>query len=578
MCDPGLLGLLICCFAIFFTVSVSAQDRAGTFTEDPDNDAPAPFVQGLTTGVLPSNLEVLEGQHYLDGQPAAWDVDSYALANSDTTGILRMIYDFPESYWPALGYYFLCAWDIDWSDLECSYKSAGDGRPSLMIPVFPESELFVSTAVGYYNNPDNTVLIMEDPLRLVSQSETFGIDAGRTGDYVIQRTGDFVGFPVLEEVPAYLQEFVFGDGDRYCVSDAVDALGKVDQVDAYTSYLNGAEFEDENRQVLLKIPLTDRTGNTLDLETLGFQLRGNNDSDVYVFSGSGELLYFDGADENDPSFDEFYEEGEFSLYQGDITPIIPVGSLAEHDLSDEEYLVIMFGLVARDSNTLEGCAHAARSGWPIKQGQVYLMPIYPQPPTIELDPTRVRSTNSGLEIELDVGERNQISYVEITATNGDDYTSTDSVRVAWRSDSTESYTALLDSAPVGDQLTVTVQPLGRSMYFEHQPVGEPTNFTINVPVDDEEGATEPRDFTVSHVWPNPVRKSATVSITTPVPTTVTYQVFDVLGRSVIQDETRVTTTHELVLDVSGLTSGFYFCQVRSEVDNTVKAVRMTVVN
>jgi hypothetical protein len=94
-------------------------------------------------------------------------------------------------------------------------------------------------------------------------------------------------------------------------------------------------------------------------------------------------------------------------------------------------------------------------------------------------------------------------------------------------------------------------------------------------------ATENEEPTDNHVlleqnYPNPFRTVTTISYTLPRPSPITLSVFDIIGRkiSVLASGLQSAGRHEVSLDASGLSSGFYV--YRLDAADAVQARRMLV--
>jgi hypothetical protein len=101
-------------------------------------------------------------------------------------------------------------------------------------------------------------------------------------------------------------------------------------------------------------------------------------------------------------------------------------------------------------------------------------------------------------------------------------------------------------------------------------------------VSNEDGAAAPAAFALAGAYPNPLRSATTVRFDLGTDARVSVEVFDVLGRRVLQtapESMPAGAAHELALDASALPSGAYFFRLTAETatDTLVESGRLTVV-
>jgi hypothetical protein len=101
-------------------------------------------------------------------------------------------------------------------------------------------------------------------------------------------------------------------------------------------------------------------------------------------------------------------------------------------------------------------------------------------------------------------------------------------------------------------------------------------------VSNEDGAAAPTAFALGGVYPNPLRASATVQFDLSADARVSVEVFDVLGRRVLQgapEAQAAGTAREVVLDASALPSGAYLFRLTAETatETLTQSGRLTVV-
>jgi hypothetical protein len=101
-------------------------------------------------------------------------------------------------------------------------------------------------------------------------------------------------------------------------------------------------------------------------------------------------------------------------------------------------------------------------------------------------------------------------------------------------------------------------------------------------VSNEDGAAAPASFALGGVYPNPLRASATVQFDLGTDARVSVEVFDVLGRRVLQvapASMAAGTAQEIALDASALPSGAYLYRLTAETatESIARTGRFTVV-
>ncbi len=102
------------------------------------------------------------------------------------------------------------------------------------------------------------------------------------------------------------------------------------------------------------------------------------------------------------------------------------------------------------------------------------------------------------------------------------------------------------------------------------------------PVSNEDGAVSPTAFTLRGVYPNPMQVATTVQFDLGTDARVSVEVFDVLGRRVLQTapaSMAAGTAQEVRLDAASLPSGAYLYRLTAETaaDTFVQSGRLTVI-
>ncbi|MDR9419095.1 T9SS type A sorting domain-containing protein [Gracilimonas sp.] len=99
---------------------------------------------------------------------------------------------------------------------------------------------------------------------------------------------------------------------------------------------------------------------------------------------------------------------------------------------------------------------------------------------------------------------------------------------------------------------------------DHFPIWTRLQFETIVTSNDEELAATPRSFELEQNYPNPFNPSTVISYQLSDNSTVTLQVFDMLGRKVatlVNNERVASGSHEVTFDASNLSSGMYIYQL-----------------
>jgi len=101
-------------------------------------------------------------------------------------------------------------------------------------------------------------------------------------------------------------------------------------------------------------------------------------------------------------------------------------------------------------------------------------------------------------------------------------------------------------------------------------------------VSNEDGAAAPASFALAGAYPNPLQSATTVRFDLSTEARVSVEVYDVLGRRVLQtapEAMAAGAAQELTLDASALPSGVYFYRLSAETgsETFVESGRMTVV-
>ena len=102
------------------------------------------------------------------------------------------------------------------------------------------------------------------------------------------------------------------------------------------------------------------------------------------------------------------------------------------------------------------------------------------------------------------------------------------------------------------------------------------------PVSNEDGASAPASFALAGAYPNPLQSATTVRFDLGTEARVSVEVYDVLGRRVLQtapEAMAAGAAQELTLDASALPSGAYFYRLTAETgsETFIESGRMTVV-